>query len=230
MEKSGFAWWIARFKALLTLVDVVRLDHFRGFEAYWEIPAGRSDAVVGRWVKAPGEALLTAVRRALGGLPIIAEDLGVITPEVEALRDRFGLTGMRVLQFACGDNPSNPYLPHNYEANTVVYTGTHDNDTTRGWFANASQKERSHAQRYLARDGHDIAWDFIRAAWSSVANLAMVPLQDVLDLGSEARMNMPGRAVGNWSWRLQMSQLHPDVAGRLADLTQMYGRAGDEPV
>ena len=230
MEKSGFAWWIARFKALLTLVDVVRLDHFRGFEAYWEIPAGRSDAVVGRWVKAPGEALLTAVRRALGGLPIIAEDLGVITPEVEALRDRFDLPGMRVLQFAFGDKPSNPYLPHNYEANTVVYTGTHDNDTTRGWFANASQKERSHAQRYLARDGNDIAWDFIRAAWSSLANLAIVPLQDVLDLGSEARMNMPGRAIGNWSWRLQMSQLRPDVSSRLADLTQMYGRAGDDPV
>lgn len=230
MEKSGFAWWIARFRALLTLVDVVRLDHFRGFEAYWEIPAGRPDAVVGRWVKAPGIALQAAVSRALGKLPIIAEDLGVITPEVEALRDRFGLPGMRVLQFAFGDKPSNPYLPHNYEANTVVYTGTHDNDTTRGWFASASHKERSHAQRYLARDGNDIAWDFIRAAWASIAERAIVPLQDVLDLGSEARMNMPGRPVGNWSWRFQAPQLRSDIVARLADLTELYGRAGDDPI
>jgi 4-alpha-glucanotransferase len=209
----------------LELVDIVRLDHFRGFESYWEIPAGRSDAVVGRWVKAPGDALLTMVQRALGGLPIIAEDLGVITPEVLALRERFQLPGMRVMQFAFGDKPTNAYLPHNYEASTVVYTGTHDNDTTRGWYERASEQERDHVRRYLGRDGNDIAWDFIRAAWASVADFAITPLQDVLNLGAEARMNTPGRPAGNWGWRFLPSQLHSGVLGRLAGLTELYGRA-----
>ena len=225
MEKSGFGWWVARFQASLELVDIVRLDHFRGFESYWEIPAGRSDAVVGRWVKAPGDALLTMVQRALGGLPIIAEDLGVITPEVLALRERFQLPGMRVLQFAFGDKPTNAYLPHNYEANTVAYTGTHDNDTTRGWYERASEQERDHVRRYLGRDGNDIAWDFIRAAWASVADFAITPLQDVLNLGAEARMNTPGRPAGNWGWRFLPAQLHSGVLGRLAGLTELYGRA-----
>jgi 4-alpha-glucanotransferase len=225
LERNGFAWWIARFQALLQLVDVVRLDHFRGFESYWEIPAGRPDATVGAWVKAPGRALLTTLERALGGLPIIAEDLGVITPEVSALRESFHLPGMRVLQFAFGDKPTNVYLPHNYEDNTVVYTGTHDNDTTRGWFAALGDMGRDHVRRYLACDGGDIAWDLIRAAWASVANLAMAPLQDVLNLGSEARMNTPGRAAGNWSWRYQENQLSARVWERLADLTELYGRS-----
>ena len=225
MDGTGFAWWIARVQALLELVDVVRLDHFRGLEAYWEIPAGRSDAVVGRWVKAPGAALLAALERALGRLPIIAEDLGVITADVLALRERFRLPGMRVLQFAFGDKPTNAYLPHNYDENTVVYTGTHDNDTTRGWYQTANERERDHVRRYLARDGGDIVWDLIRMAWSSVADLAMAPLQDVLNLGAEARMNTPGRGPGNWSWRYQAAQLHAGVLSRLAELTELYGRA-----
>jgi 4-alpha-glucanotransferase len=225
VEESGFAWWIARFKALLELVDVVRLDHFRGFESYWEVPAGRSDAIVGRWVKAPGAELLAALERALGRLPILAEDLGVITAEVLALRTRFKLPGMRVLQFAFGDKPSNAYLPHNYDENTVVYTGTHDNDTTRGWYQSVGERERDHVRRYLARDGSDVVWDLIRAAWASVADQAMVPLQDVLNLGSEARMNLPGRGDGNWGWRYQASQLNAGVLARLADLTELYGRA-----
>jgi 4-alpha-glucanotransferase len=225
LERAQFGWWVARFQALLELVDIVRLDHFRGFESYWEVPAGRADAVVGHWVQAPGAALLATVKGALGRLPIIAEDLGVITPEVDALRAQFGLPGMRVLQFAFGDKPANAYLPHNYQANTVVYTGTHDNDTTRGWFAATMDKDRDHVRRYLARDGSDVAWDFIRAAWASVADYAMAPLQDLLNLGAEARMNTPGRAAGNWSWRYQSSQLSAGLLGRLAELTELYGRA-----
>ena len=225
MERAQFSWWIERFRSLFTLVDLVRLDHFRGFEGYWEVPAGRPDAVVGRWVKAPGAALLSTVQRELGQLPIIAEDLGVITPEVLALRERFALPGMRVLQFAFGDKPTNAYLPHNYEANTVVYTGTHDNDTTRGWYAQAAERERDHVRRYLARDGSDVAWDFIRAAWASSADYAIAPLQDVLNLGAEARMNTPGKPSGNWGWRFHMSQFSGGVLGRLADLTELYGRA-----
>ncbi len=225
LERANFGWWVARFQALLELVDIVRFDHFRGFEGYWEVPAGRPDAVVGRWVKAPGAALLATVEKALGRLPIIAEDLGVITPEVLALRERFKLPGMRVLQFAFGDKPTNAYLPHNYDANTVVYTGTHDNDTTRGWYRATAEKERDHVRRYLARDGSDVAWDFIRTAWSSVADCAIAPLQDVLNLGAEARMNTPGRAAGNWSWRFQAPQLHAALLARLAELTELYGRA-----
>ncbi|MCS7047554.1 MAG: 4-alpha-glucanotransferase, partial [Gemmataceae bacterium] len=158
-------------------------------------------------------------------LPIIAEDLGVITPEVVALRERYQLPGMRVLQFAFSDKATNPYLPHNYEARTVVYTGTHDNDTTRGWYQSASEGERDHVRRYLGRDGSDIAWDFIRAAWASVAEIAIAPLQDVLNLGSEARMNTPGRPSGNWTWRFQAGQIHGWIIARLRELTELYGRA-----
>ena len=224
LEKTEFGWWVARFQALLELVDIVRLDHFRGFEGYWEVPAGRPDAIVGRWVKAPGNALLTKIQLALGRLPIIAEDLGVITAEVLALREFFHLPGMRVLQFAFGDKPTNAYLPHNYEANTEVYTGTHDNDTTLGWYATTAEQDRDHVRRYLGRDGTDVAWDFIRAAWASVADYAIAPLQDVLNLGAEARMNTLGRSAGNWSWRFQASQLHGGVLARLAELTELFGR------
>ncbi len=225
MEKDGYAWWLARFRALFKLVDMVRLDHFRGFEAYWEVPAGRPNAIVGRWVKAPGDKLFAALERAQGKLPIIAEDLGVITPEVEALRLKYNLPGMRVLQFAFGDKPINPYLPHNYDSKTVVYTGTHDNDTSRGWYASVGERERDHLRRYLARDGSDVAWDLIRTAWSSVGDYAIAPAQDLLNLGSEARMNTPGRQAGNWSWRLQPGQMHSGVWDRLAELTELYGRA-----
>jgi 4-alpha-glucanotransferase len=224
LKRTEYAWWLDRLRSALLLVDVVRLDHFRGFEAYWEIPAGRPNAVVGQWVKAPGQELLERIQQKLGSLPLIAEDLGIITPEVEALRDRFNLPGMRVLQFAFADGPANNYLPHNYAHNTLVYTGTHDNDTTRGWYATAQEKERDHVRRYLCRDGSDVAWDLIRAAWSSVADYAVAPLQDVLDLGTEARMNLPGRPAGNWGWRYQAHQLTAAHLGRLAELTALYGR------
>ena len=224
MEKSGFAWWIARFRATFSLVDVVRLDHFRGFEAYWEIPAGSPNAIGGRWVKAPGLALLDTLKKTFGHLPIIAEDLGVITPEVDAMRRRFDLPGMRILQFAFGDRAENRFLPHNYDHNTVVYTGTHDNDTSLGWYRSANESERDHFRRYLARDGADAAWDLIRAAWASVADFAIAPLQDVLNLGTEARMNFPGKPQGNWAWRFEADQLKPWILDRLANLTEIYGR------
>ncbi|MCS6850712.1 MAG: 4-alpha-glucanotransferase [Gemmataceae bacterium] len=224
LQETGFAWWVERLRLVLRLVDLVRLDHFRGFEAYWRIPAGMPTAEVGEWVKAPGEALLTRLRQALDGLPLIAEDLGVITPEVEALRDRFGLPGMRILQFAFTGDPEDRFLPHNYEANTVVYTGTHDNDTTRGWFATLPEKEASFLRRYLPLSG-DIAADLVRLAWSSVADYAVAPLQDVLSLGTEARMNFPGRPDGNWGWRFFPEMLSEAALGRLAEWTEIYGRA-----
>ena len=226
LERAKFAWWVARFKATLQMVDLIRLDHFRGFEAYWEVPAGQPNAIKGKWVPAPGKALLETVRKELGGLPLIAEDLGLITEEVDELRRAFALPGMSVLHFAFGDDPHNRYLPHNYtDHNTVVYTGTHDNDTTWGWYHAAPENVKDHVRRYLGRDASDVAWDLIRVAWGSVGDLAVAPLQDVLNLGSEARMNTPGKAVGNWGWRFPAAQLTPWVLDRLADLTTMYGRA-----
>jgi len=224
LSATGFAWWIARLRTTLEQVDIIRLDHFRGFESYWEIPAGKPTAQEGCWVKAPGPALMKSLRQALGGLPLIAEDLGIITPEVEALRDDFDLPGMRILQFAFGGDSDNPYLPHNYSRRTVAYTGTHDNDTTRGWFAAAPEKERDHVRRYLGRDGSDIAWDFIRAAWSSVADYAIAPLQDILNLDTSGRMNLPGRPTGNWGWRYTVDQVTPWVLERLGEMTHLYGR------
>jgi 4-alpha-glucanotransferase len=225
LERSGFAWWVERLKAALRQVDVIRLDHFRGFEAYWEIPAGMPTAVKGRWIKAPGAALLAKVREALRGLPLIAEDLGIITPEVEKLRTDFGLPGMCILQFAFGDSPDNPYLPHNFtDPNMVIYTGTHDNDTSRGWYATAPERERDFLRRYLARDGSDISWDLIRLAWSSNADYALAPLQDVICLGSESRMNFPGRPEGNWTWRYRPQDLGGGYLDRLAEMTSLYAR------
>src|SRR5215210_578956 len=223
MARDGYAWWLARLRAALALCDLVRVDHFRGFEAYWEVPAGETTAANGRWVRGPGDRLFAAVRDELGGLPIIAEDLGLITKEVGALRDRFALPGMKVLQFAFSD-PANPYLPHNYTGNCVVYTGTHDNDTTRGWWESLSAKERAFARRYLGRDGEEIAWDLIRLAFGSVAALAVVPLQDLLDLGSAARMNTPGQEWGNWTWRFRAAALTDALGQRLRELTELYGR------
>ncbi len=224
-ERSGHAWWIERVRSALSLVDVVRIDHFRGFEAYWEIPGDAITAATGRWVKGPGAPFFHTVRDALGELPIIAEDLGVVTPEVLALRDGLGLPGMKVLQFAFGDGGANPYLPHHHVPNSVVYTGTHDNDTTRGWYATAPEAERDLARRYLGRDGHDIAWDLIRAAFASVADTAVVPLQDVLDLGSEGRMNRPGTlGGGNWGWRFTWAQFSDLRRARLESLAALYSR------
>ena len=224
LKASGYAWWIERFRAALKQVDLVRLDHFRGFEAYWRIPAGMPTAEIGEWTKGPGADLLTAIQAGLGGLPIIAEDLGVITPEVEALRDGFGLPGMKILQFAFGGATEDRFLPHTYDKNCVVYSGTHDNDTTVGWYTAATDVERDFVRRYLARDGRDIAWDLMRLAWGSVANLAVAPLQDVLSLGTKARMNLPGQPGGNWSWRFRAGDLTPGLHDRLAGMTTVYAR------
>jgi 4-alpha-glucanotransferase len=226
-KKTGYRWWAERLRAVLAQVDLVRLDHFRGFEAYWEIPADALTAQSGRWVKGPGGALLKALQKQLEGLPLIAEDLGVITPEVEKLRDDFHLPGMRILQFAFGGAVENRFLPHNFDHHTIVYTGTHDNDTTRSWYTHLTTEESDFVRRYLARDGHDIAWDLIRLAWSSVADTAIVPLQDVLNLGGEARMNFPGKPMGNWTWRFMAEQFTPHQIRGLAELTGLYGREAE---
>jgi 4-alpha-glucanotransferase len=223
MREDGYSWWVERMWMALTLYDAVRVDHFRGFEAYWEIPADEDTAQNGRWVKGPGDEVFRAFEKALGELPIIAEDLGEITPEVEELRDELGLPGMKVLQFAFS-GPDNAFLPHEYEgSNWVVYTGTHDNDTTSGWWRSAGAEGRNFARRYLGKEFVSV-WDFIRAAHFSTADRAVVPMQDVLELGSEHRMNVPGAAQGNWTWRLEKSALAPELAERLLNLTETYGR------
>ncbi len=224
LAADRYAWWVLRLRATLAQVDLIRIDHFRGFEAYWRIPAGMPTAQVGKWTPGPGRALFDQLKATLGDLPLIAEDLGVITPEVDALRQAAELPGMRVLQFAFGGATEDRFLPHMYEHDTVVYTGTHDNDTTRGWYEHINEAERDRVRRYLACDGRNIAWDMIRAAWMSVADLAVTPLQDVLDLGSQARMNTPGQPAGNWSWRFTPGQLQPWHRDRLGDLTSLYAR------
>jgi 4-alpha-glucanotransferase len=217
------------------MVDRVRIDHFRGFEAFWEVPAGEKTAVKGKWVKGPGAALFQAVRKALGDLPIVAENLGVITPEVEQLREQFHFPGMAILQFAWGSDPQgSTFIPHNFPRELVVYTGTHDNDTTVGWWTEGvgnttrskEEVEREHdfARRYMNTDGREIHWDFVRTVIASVADLAIVPLQDVLGLGSEARMNLPGRPGGNWRWRCLPGALTKEVRDRLHLYTTTYGR------
>jgi 4-alpha-glucanotransferase len=228
MASDGYRWWIERFRHLLELVDLLRIDHFRGFQAAWEVDAEASTAIDGTWVKGPSDAVFKAIAGSLGGAqpPVIAEDLGMITDDVRALLETTGFPGMKVLQFAFGDGPHNPYLPHNYQnPNCVVYTGTHDNDTTRGWFANASAAEQASVLRYLGTDGSHIAADLIRLALASTANTAILPLQDLLDLGSEARMNTPGAPESNWTWRLGADQLDADHAAFLAQLTTTYGRS-----
>jgi 4-alpha-glucanotransferase len=229
MRADGYAWWQKRLKAVLSQVDIVRLDHFRGFEAYWEVPASAPTAETGRWVPGPGRDFLSAVRSALGELPVIAEDLGVITPGVVELREEFNLPGMKVLQFAFSGDPEHEFLPHNYPVRCVVYTGTHDNDTVVGWYATAPEDSRDFCRRYLGRDGRDIAGDLLRATWASVAQWALAPLQDVVGLGPEARMNYPSREHGNWGWRVRADQLTDDVADRLAGLNEVYGRASLRP-
>jgi 4-alpha-glucanotransferase len=228
MAQQNYAWWIERFRHLLEVVDIVRIDHFRGFEAAWEVPAGETTAVNGSWVRGPGEAVFGAIASAIHTehAPIIAEDLGLITDAVRKLLRATGFPGMKVLQFAFGGGPENPYLPHNYkDANCVVYTGTHDNDTTRGWFSNLPDTERAHVLRYLRIDGQvNITQELIRLALSSTARIAIVPLQDVLDLDSAARINTPGAPEGNWSWRVRADQLDASRADCLAELTKLYGR------
>jgi 4-alpha-glucanotransferase len=236
MLEEGFGWWIERVRATLKVVDVVRVDHFRGFAACWEIPGGDATAERGEWVEAPGRQLFTAIRKALGELPIVAEDLGVITPDVVALRDDFGFPGMRILQFGFGSDTTNIDLPHNYTKNVVAYTGTHDNDTTVGWFNSVAgegstrtskqiERERKFCLNYLNSDGKEIHWDFIRAVMASVADTAIVPLQDVLGLGTEARMNLPNSTSGNWAWRYKTGVLTEEIEGRLKELSDLYGRS-----
>lgn len=236
LAQQGYDWWISRFRHALRLFDLVRLDHFRGFESFWQVPADARDARQGRWVAGPGIALFRAAEESLGPLPLIAEDLGVITPQVDALRDALGAPGMRVLQFAFGTDPkAADYRPHNYPPHCVIYTGTHDNDTTVGWFHSRAgegttrahgeiARERAAALAYLGTDGADIAWDMLRLAWASVADTAVAPLQDVLSLGTEARLNLPGSAQGNWRWRFRPNQLTPEIEFRLAALTHIYER------
>jgi 4-alpha-glucanotransferase len=235
LARKDYSWWIERFQAVLALVDTVRLDHFRGFEAFWEVAGEAETAVDGRWVKGPGAAFFEALRDAFPELPIVAEDLGVITPEVEALRDRYGFPGMAILQFAFGsDAHANDFLPHNYPRNKVVYTGTHDNDTVVGWWRagvgdstrTAAEVEQEHerALAYCGGDGSAVHWDFVRTLFVSVADTAIVPLQDVLGAGSEARMNLPGRPSGNWRWRFAASDLTPGLRRRLRALTDGSGR------
>jgi len=236
LRESGFQWWIERFRALFDLFDVVRVDHFRGFEAYWEIPTGETTAINGRWTKAAGAEVFSAVESVLGDLGIVAENLGVITPEVESIRHRFGYPGMAILQFAFGTDPQGPtFRPHNYTRDLVAYTGTHDNDTIVGWWTSTGagdstrteqdiRNEREYATKYLNTDGCAIHWAFIRALMGSVADTVIFPLQDVLGLGSEARMNTPSKLGGNWRWRFQGEMLTEDVCQHLKELTTIYER------
>ncbi len=234
MSNEGYRWWIDRMRASLAMFDVVRLDHFRGFEAFWVVPAADTTAVNGRWVPGPGAALFTALTAALGPMPIVAENLGLITPAVEALRAQFGYPGMAILQFAFND-PASEFLPHRYARELVVYTGTHDNNTTVGWWNSSGagdstrapdevEQEQAFARTYLDTDGHEIHWAMMRAAFASVANTALVPLQDVLGLGSDTRMNLPGRQAGNWSFRFTWDQLSASLTARVRELADTYDR------
>ncbi len=224
MRRDGYAWWIARLKRALTQADMVRIDHFRGFAAYWRVPAGEETAIHGEWVPGPGADFFHAVRQALGSLPIVAEDLGLITEDVIALRKAFNLPGMRVLQFAFDSDATNEHLPHNHSADCLVYTGTHDNDTTVGWYSSRDPLTQHKVRLYTGSDGRDIHWHLIRLAMTSVADYAIIPLQDVLGLGSEARFNTPGRPFGNWAWRFREEALQGALADALRDLALISGR------
>jgi 4-alpha-glucanotransferase len=224
--ETGYAWWTDRVRSALEQVDILRIDHFRAFAASWVVPADALTAAAGHWERGPGRHIFDAMERVLGPLPFIVEDLGLITPDVRALREELGFPGMAVLQFAFDSGAGNAYLPHNYDPNVVVYTGTHDNQTTIGWFRSLPDWVRASVQRYLGRDGSDIAWDLIRAALGSVADLAILPLQDVMRLDDSSRMNTPGSAFGNWAWRYAPHQLHEGLADGLRELTETFGRLG----
>ncbi len=228
MKKNGYRWWISRFQSTLSLVDYIRIDHFRGFEGYWEIPAEEATAVKGEWKPGPGQHFFGVIKQELGELPIIAEDLGVITEEVEAMRDNFNLPGMKVLQFAWSD-PQNPFLPHQHPTNSIVYSGTHDNNTTVGWWNHEANDHEKHFMRdYLARDVHEINWTLMRLGMMSSAHTFIAPLQDVLGLGPEGRMNTPGQPAGNWTWRFRPDALDNPGKDRLAHLTWLYQRRPDQ--
>jgi 4-alpha-glucanotransferase len=226
LEETEFAWWIQRFAFLNRHVDLIRIDHFRGFESFWQVPAGETTAINGSWQPAPGSKLFQILEEKLGYLPILAEDLGIITPEVEALRDEFNFPGMRVLLFAFGGGPDNFHLPHHYVRNSLVYTGTHDNDTAVGWWQRSSAHERQLFYRYVVgyAAGEPINWVLIRLAMAAVSDLAIIPLQDVLGLDNSGRMNVPGIAAGNWGWRYTAESLESQLAEKLLDLTRLYSR------
>jgi 4-alpha-glucanotransferase len=224
MQADGFAWWKARLATQLDLFDWVRIDHFRGFESYWEIPAEEETAMNGHWVAAPGDKLFEELHAAFDPLPLVAEDLGIITPEVDALRRKHGLPGMKILQFAFDGNPANPYIPYNHSQDSVVYTGTHDNDTTLGWFESLSQKEQARIKDYLGESNEAMPKPFIRITLASVAKLAILPMQDLLALDGKHRMNTPGTTEGNWLWRFDWSQLAPELASEIKGLLVSYGR------
>ncbi len=225
MKHNHYQWWIRRISAALRLYDRVRIDHFRGFAGYWEVPAGEETAENGKWVTGPGKHLFEVIREQLGDLPIIAEDLGEITPDVIELRNAFDLPGMKILQFSFSTDATDKFLPHNYKPNFVVYSGTHDNDTAWGWYQTSStEHERDHFRRYFRTGGHEVSWTLLEGAFQSVAVMAIVPLQDVLSLGTEARMNLPGRAAGNWGWRYTPEQIQPSMIQRLKEVTLLYGR------
>jgi 4-alpha-glucanotransferase len=225
LEQQGFSWWIDRVRRAQSLYDIIRLDHFRGFEAYWSIPAEHQTAEQGQWITAPGSALFEKLREELGELPFIAEDLGVITKEVDELREQFNFPGMRILQFGFADRPAHNYLPHQYVSNTVVYTGTHDNNTTRGWWeGEATRLEKQAVRTYFGTSSKDVVWTMIRAVQGSVADIAIVPVQDILDLGVEARMNMPSSTGDNWNWRCPENVLTPELAHKLAAIAEVADR------
>lgn len=230
MKAKNYGWWVSRFKAILSLVDYIRIDHFRGFDAYWEIPGTEETAVNGKWIDGPKHDLFSVVKAQLGELPIIAEDLGVITEGVEKLRDDFGLPGMKVLQFAWSD-PTNAFLPHAHPVNSVVYTGTHDNNTTIGWWLMETNEEtKKFFMDYTARAVYEINWDMIRLAMASASHTAIFPLQDIIGVGSHGRMNTPGKESGNWTWRFQLHELTHDIQNRLAYLTWLYQRKPEQQV
>jgi 4-alpha-glucanotransferase len=222
--KDGYAWWLERIKATLDLVDIIRIDHFRGFAGYWEVPGTAKTAEIGCWVPGPGKDFFQSIRKSLGDLPIIAEDLGVITPDVEDMRDSFDLPGMRILQFGFDSTPQDPFLPHNYPVNCVVYTGTHDNDTVLGWYNRVPEKDKAFLRNYLHQDGSNVSWDLIRSVWSSVAIFGLAPMQDFLNLGNEARMNYPGNPSGNWTWRMPKDALNRELQEKLNELNYLYSR------
>jgi 4-alpha-glucanotransferase len=225
LKDTGYQWWIERIRTSLFLYDIIRIDHFRGFAAYWAVPYSEKTAINGEWITCPGQDFFETLKREFGDLPVIAEDLGVITPDVETLRDGFGLPGMKILQFAFDSSEANDYIPHNYVKNCIVYTGTHDNDTVVGWFKTATDDDRKYVLDYLNTDDKDIHWSFIRLAMASVAFTAVIPMQDILGLDTSARMNLPGTTQGNWQWRLRAGDLQPALAEELAHLALLYGRA-----
>lgn len=223
-KQDRYKWWIKRIIATLKLFDFIRLDHFRGFVNYWEVPAGNETAEIGQWLPGPGADFFEVMQHELGILPIIAEDLGEISKDVYILRDQFDLPGMKIFQFAFSSDPEDPFLPHNYPINCVAYTGTHDNDTALGWYQSAPEQEKDFCRRYLARSGENISWDLIRAVWSSVAKITIAPLQDFLGLGTQARMNYPGRPSGNWSWRVLPHQINSELAEKINEINFLYSR------